>query len=77
MMKKVKNKEMDSQVFNYVTQKPISKWTRFRLFFCKTYIATDVEGEVSCTTYAKMLNGIIYIVKEVRKIGNVTHIEKL
>lgn len=68
---------MDSRVFDYVTPKPISKWTRFRLFFCKTYSVTDSEGEVSITTYAKKLKGIIYIVKEVRKIGNVTHIERL
>lgn len=67
---------MSDRVFEYVS-KPLSKWTRFRLIFCKTYISTDIAGEVSITTYAKKLNGIIYIVKTVRKIGNLTHIEKL
>ena len=67
---------MSDRVFEYVP-KPLSKWTRFRLIFCKTYVVTDIEGEVSLTTYAKKLKGIIYIVKIVRKIGNLTHIEKL
>ena len=43
------------------TSLKISKWTRFRLHFAKSYFGTDTEGNITSVTEMKMLKGEIYI----------------
>lgn len=51
---------MEDQVFEPISFK-ISKWTRFRLHFCKSHFGKDTEGDITSITEMKMLKGEAYI----------------
>lgn len=68
---------MKRQVLSQTSLK-ISKWTRFRLHFAKSYFGNDTEGDITSITEMKMLKDNIYITHTwLYKDGKLIREEKL